>query len=429
MNKKNLMNKNIFKTRKTGFAVITAPLICLLSALLLSSCSPKSSLTLDWKPDLQLVKQEMRQKEVSLATNSGRAAAFGSKIDAIIGRLPDYDNDDQVKIDLSKAIASLGQVHTNLGLAEEKVLPFRLYMWQGRLYVIDTLTGFREVLYTELAKINGHPVSDVMAQLTDVISRDNEQGLLVNIPRYIIRPSILHGLGAIEDKSKISLTFRQEDGTDIKKTVQPVSQNDSTLLNLISPYKDTLLSSINSKRIYSFTNLSAEQTLYVAYNSCAEDSEYPVKRFVQDIKTSLKTSPVQKVIVDLRANSGGNSSVIHPLMTSLLQDPVLKNHVLVLIGRGTASSAMLNAYEFRENLQAKLLGEPTNGDPNKPGEVQLLQLPETGLTVTYSTSEFHFSDSADDALMPDIPVDYTITDYREGNDPVLSAALAYRFQD
>ena len=108
MNKKNLMNKNIFKTRKTGFAVITAPLICLLSALLLSSCSPKSSLTLDWKPDLQLVKQEMRQKEVSLATNSGRAAAFGSKIDAIIGRLPDYDNDDQVKIDLSKAIASLG---------------------------------------------------------------------------------------------------------------------------------------------------------------------------------------------------------------------------------------------------------------------------------------------------------------------------------
>ncbi|WP_236336590.1 S41 family peptidase [Paenibacillus auburnensis] len=422
------MNKNIFKTRKTGFAIITTPLICLLSALLLSSCSPKSSLTLDWKPDLQLVKQEMRQKEVSLATNSGRAAAFSSKIDEMIGRLPDYDNDDQVKIDLSQAIASLGQVHTNLGLAEEKVLPFRLYMWQGRLYVTDTITGYSEVLYTELTEINSQPVRSIIAQLTDVISRDNEQGLLLNIPRYIIRPSILHGLGVIEDKNEISLTFKQEDGTDIQKSVQPVSQNDSTL-NLISPYKDTLLSSINSKRNYSFTNLSAEQTLYVAYNSCEEDPEYTIKRFVQDIKTSQKASPVQKVIVDLRANSGGNSSVIHPLMTSLLQDPVLKNHVLVLIGRGTASSAMLNAYEFRENLQAKLLGEPTNGDPNKPGEVQFLQLPETGLTVTYSTNEFHFSATTDDALMPDIPVDYTISDYREGIDPVLNAALAYRFQD
>lgn len=428
MNKKNLMNKNIFKTRKTAFAVITAPLICLLSALLLSSCSQKSPLTLNWEPDLQLVKQEMPQKEISLMKNSERAGTFTSRIDEIIGKLPDYDNDDQVTIDLSKAFASLGQVHTNLGLAEEMVLPFTLYMWQGSLYVTNTITGYPEVLYTELTEINGQPVSAVIAQLTEVISRDNEQGLLVNIPRYIIRPSILHGLGVIEDKSKISLTFSQEDGTEIKKTVLPVSQSDTTL-KLISPHKDTLLSSINSKRNYSFTNLSAEQTLYVAYNSCAVDSEYPVKRFVQDIETSLKASPAQRVIVDLRANGGGDSSVIQPLMTSLLQDSVLKNHVLVLIGRGTASSAMLNASQFREELQAKLLGEPTNGSPNKPGEIQFLQLPETGLTVTYSTSEFHFSDSADDALMPDIPVDYTISDYRQGIDPVLNAALAYRFQD
>jgi C-terminal processing protease CtpA/Prc len=428
MNKKNLMNKKILKTKKTGFVVIAAPLICLLSVLLLSSCSQKNPLTLNWEPDLQLVKQEMPQKEVSLKQNSARATAFSRKIDEIIGKLPDYDNDDQVTIDLSKAIASLGQVHTNLGLTEEKVLPFRLYMWQGHLYVIDTLTGFREVLYTELTKINGHPVSAVMAQLTDVISRDNEQGLLVNIPRYIIRPSILHGLGVIKDTDKVKLTFKQEDGTDIKKTVQPVSQNDTTL-KLISPYKDTLLSSINSKRNYSFTNLSAEQTMYVAYNSCAEDSEYPVKRFVQDIKTSQKASPAQKVIVDLRANGGGNSRVIQPLMTSLSQDLVLKNHILVLIGRGTASSAMMNASEFREEMQAKLLGEPTNGDPNKPGEIQFLPLPESSLTVIYSTSEFHFSTTADDALMPDIPVDYTIGDYRQGIDPVLNAALAYRFQD
>ncbi|MNC50997.1 Peptidase family S41 [compost metagenome] len=189
------------------------------------------------------------------------------------------------------------------------------------------------------------------------------------------------------------------------------------------------MSSINSKRIYSFTNLSAEQTLYVAYNSCAEDSEYPVKRFVQDIKTSLKASPVQKVIVDLRANGGGDSRVIKPLKTSLLHEPTLKNHVLVLIGRGTASSAMMNASDFREELQAKLLGEPTNGDPNKPGEIQFLQLPESGLTVIYSTSEFHSPEITDDALMPDIPVDYTISDYRQGIDPVLNAALAYRFQD
>lgn len=428
MNKKNLMNKNIFKTRKTGSIVIAVQIVCLLSALLLSSCSPKSSLTLDWEPDLQLVKQEMPQKEISLMQNSERAGTFTGKIDEIIGKLPDYDNDDQVIIDLSKAFASLGHVHTNLELAEEKVLPFTLYMWQGSLYVTNTITGYPEVLYTELTEINGQPVSSVIAQLTEVISRDNEQGLLVNIPRYIIRPSVLHGLGVIKDKSKISLTFRQEDGTDIKKTVQPVSQSDTTL-KLISPYKDTLLSSINSKRNYSFTNLSAEQTLYVAYNSCAEDSEYPVKRFVQDIKTSLKASPVQKVIVDLRANGGGDSRVIKPLKTSLLHEPTLKNHVLVLIGRGTASSAMMNASEFREELHAKLLGEPTNGDPNKPGEIQFLQLPESGLTVIYSTSEFHFSDSADDALMPDLPVDYTISDYREGIDPVLNAALAYRFQD
>ena len=63
------------------------------------------------------------------------------------------------------------------------------------------------------------------------------------------------------------------------------------------------------------------------------------------------------------------------------------------------------AIDFRNRLQAILVGEPPGERPNSYGEVRLLTLPNSRLDVQYSTRFFRMmKDSDPPALMPDIVV-------------------------
>jgi C-terminal processing protease CtpA/Prc len=46
-------------------------------------------------------------------------------------------------------------------------------------------------------------------------------------------------------------------------------------------------------------------------------------------------SPVKKLIVDLRRNSGGDSSVINPLFDALRSKRLKANEIIVLVSRQT----------------------------------------------------------------------------------------------
>jgi len=371
------------------------------------------------------VKQQMPQKEITLMLSSRLAKDFDDRMNELLIRLPQYKNDDQVKVELSKVLASLQQVHTNLELGDELKIPFKLYEHQGKLFVTNTLPDYEDVLYMELIEINHHKVSKIMEEVSEVVSVDNDIGLNVGIPSKIISYTVLHGLGVIKEQDKVVLTFQRENGERTTITATMISEYDPTL-RLINPYQDSLLYKKLGASNYGHTYLPEESALYIAYNSCQEDTQYSMEKFTQDVMADANQFPVTKIIIDLRSNGGGDSNVIQPLISELLLLPKSKQNVLVLIGRNSASSAILNAIQIQKNFQAKLLGEAPNGDANKPGNTLPLELPESGLTINYSTKNFNTNPGI---LEPDIPVDYTIEDFKLGNDPVLNAALAYRFNN
>lgn len=386
----------------------------------------QNAVRIDWKPDLQLLKQEMLNNEVSLATNKKLSETFAQSIDRVIGNLKDYGNDDEIKIEVSKVIASLGQSHTALQPWDEKIIPIKLYMQDDKLYAIDTIKGYSEILYLELLQINNHPVKKVMRQLSVLISKDNNQGLKVKIPVFMICPSILYGLGIIDNKEGIQLEFRGGN-KDVKIKIDPIKINKAQS-GFLSPYKEKLLYNKFINKNYGFEYLPTNKSLYVAYNFCEEDTNYALSKFEDDIIETLQSYQAEKIIIDLRRNPGGDSTLLEALIHRLESQERFQGHVLVLIGRGTASSAIQNAIKIQEMLDAKLMGEATGGDPNKPGEVRSLTLPNSGLHLSYSTQKFHLQNKGIDALFPNIQVDYLVADYQNGIDPVLTAALDYDFQ-
>lgn len=156
---------------------------------------------------------------------------------------------------------------------------------------------------------------------------------------------------------------------------------------------------------YDVQYLPSGRALYLPYRMCAEDKSYPITSFEQ------------------RNNPGGASWVLDPLIDKLKEVPALPGRVFVLINQGTASSASINAYTMKHKLQATLVGSTTQSSPNKPGEVKMFKLPESGLNISYSTRKFHLVEEETDSLYPDIPVDLTITDYEEDVDRVVQTVL------
>jgi len=85
---------------------------------------------------------------------------------------------------------------------------------------------------------------------------------------------------------------------------------------------------------------------------------------------------------------------------------------------------MWNAIDVKRG-GATLVGEPTGGKPNAPGQVQSVRLPNSQVMVNISTRMWsRFPEEGDqEALLPDLPVSFGVEDYQAQRDPFLEKAL------
>ena len=102
-----------------------------------------------------------------------------------------------------------------------------------------------------------------------------------------------------------------------------------------------------------------------------------------------------------------------------------KGHLFVLIGANTFSAAMSNATHFRYQTKAILVGRSIGEKPNSYQEPRSFILPNSHLTVRYSTKFYKFIESGENIVRPDKEIEYTWEDYMGGNDPALEWVLHY----
>jgi hypothetical protein len=147
----------------------------------------------------------------------------------------------------------------------------------------------------------------------------------------------------------------------------------------------------------------------------------------------IEEEEVDKIIIDLRSNSGGNSEILNPF-TKRLKNYIKENpdvKIYTLVGRNTFSSGMFAIYRIKEAApEAISVGEPTGGALDCYGEVKSMELPNSQLPISYSTKFFEFSKSFSykndgvGTFLPDIAIQPTIEDYVNDTDAVLSYVLA-----
>jgi hypothetical protein len=387
-----------------------------------SSSQVKGNRNEKWLQDITFLQETLPEKHKNLFFQMDKED-FHQQIESIKSDIPKL-NDDELTVRLSEIIASVGDAHTRVSFDSSQIFPFGLYWFKEGIYCINTTQAYKNVLHKRLTKVNGMDVEEVLSRLNRIIPSENEWHFRSQTVQSMIIPQVLKGLDLLEG-NEVEFTFA--DSTEKLQTIKAFPEKAKNIQGIV-PQDSSELPFYRRKRgeNYWFEYLSEDKALYVKYNACANSPEISFKVFTDKVFSSIEENQVEKLIIDLRNNGGGNSLIFRPFLKKIQNHPRLNdpNRLFVVTGRSTFSSTILNVLELKNNTKATFIGEPTGGKPNHYGEVRMLQLTNIGLSVSYSTNYFEYSKSDTESFIPDIVIEPSFDNYYHGKDAVLENILS-----
>lgn len=381
-----------------------------------------------WSDDLDFLSSELPKKHKNLYHHVSESE-FLSQIDDLKTRLSSLEQ-PKILVALMKIIASVGDSHTTLGYRPQRGLPLMLYWFRDGMAILNTTSEHKDILYGKITRLGGVPIEDVVSDLEKIIPHENEAQVKNQVPSILTDTLILRGMRLIASQEIASLTVLTDTGKTITLDMKPLpfSSKPEWLVDT-SDESDAPLYLKNRQQFYWYEILPDARALYFKYNSCRNMKELPFSDFVKKLFDAAVADKVEKIIIDLRHNGGGNSGIFAPFLEEIKKRPrfLQMGRIYVLIGRRTFSSAILNAIDLKKQTPAIFAGEPTGGKPNHYGEVQMFLLPNSKLPVTYSTKYFRVLDDDPDSLIPDILIETQLSDYLNKIDPVLRSVAGERY--
>jgi hypothetical protein len=303
--------------------------------------------------------------------------------------------------------------------------PVRWWRFSDGLVITAARAPYEELVGTRVEAINGLPIAQVLALVEPLAPRDNPSNLLAYGPLYLRVSELLAGLGVIVEAGPTAFTIVDRDGTRRDVTIEPVAAEVDAAWNSGMPHRlpttDAPWLRDQDTTLW-WTFLEDSGTLFVQFNAVRGGTSAVIAEFVD----RAQHDDVERVVVDLRHNGGGDNTTLSPLELAL-RDPAIDRpgRLFVLTGRVTFSAAANFATDLEGSTEATFVGEPMGGSPNLYGDTRPVDLPWSGQTIFMATRYWERSTPDDTRLTiePSITVELSSDDYFAGRDPVLDAIL------
>lgn len=387
-----------------------------LFALISTTCFSQPLSKVDFVEDLAFLKKTLPAKHTNLFAKITRSQ-FENKVDQISMRSNGFDRNRFIA-ELFRLTKSVGDEHTFTEVDFIKVLPIQFEFFKEGLFVVGIDSANSSLLNSKLESINGHPLNEVLDRFKEIIQNENPMYFNDRLLNLINNPVLLNGLELIDSDSTATFTLRNSNGQAQTIMVKPVNGKDAAKLNLTRSGKNLL--SHQKKSNYWFDYNADKKILYFNYSECREHQQYSFAKFCAELFPIIDEQKPEKIILDLRYNSGGNSAILDPFIEKVSKSYLnKKGKFYVLTGKKTFSSALMNAVELKRNSNAIFIGETTSGNINHYGEVRGFSLPKSKIVIAYSTRYWEIWKGKKGPLQPDIPVKYSIKNYMNGKDEAL----------
>jgi hypothetical protein len=144
----------------------------------------------------------------------------------------------------------------------------------------------------------------------------------------------------------------------------------------------------------------------------------------------IESNGVEKLVLDLRLNRGGNGTLLPPLVTALVKSKINKpGQFFTIIGRSTFSAAQFLVNNLERYTDTIFVGEPSGSKGNIYGDSRRIYMPNSGITIrtsVYYWQDWHPLDTRE-WTAPHLTAELSSEEYRTNTDPALKIiAIIFR---
>jgi hypothetical protein len=396
-----------------------------------------------WRADLNLLNREIKRKGYHLFPRTGTEADFDRAVKTLNDSIPKL-TDIQIIVEMAKLMRKVGDGHSGLmgGRRPEFLpnLPVQFYLFEEGLFIISADPKYKDLIGSKILKFADRSPDEILKGLEPIISIDNGIWIKQVAPYRMRSLNVLNALGLIPDTNKVSLTVRGLDGKesvvsvaadDTQPDIWNIKPNPSTWINLAQILPAPMPLYLKNPAVpYWFEYLKDNRTVYFGFNSIQNDPKELLADFAARLFKFVNENDVEKLVIDLRWNNGGNTMILNPLFQEIIKSDTINQHgkLFVIIGRRTFSAAQNFSTFIERYTNAIFVGEPTGSSPNFVGEEHPFTLPYSKLVMNVSDLYWESSWPHDRRtwIAPQIYLPPTFEAYRTNRDLVLEAILNYR---
>ncbi|HEV2845667.1 MAG TPA: hypothetical protein VG477_12525, partial [Thermoanaerobaculia bacterium] len=351
----------------------------------------------EWREDLRHLAAELPRRHGN-AFHTVSRAAFEESVRALEAKLPSLE-EHEVFAAMGRIVASVGDGHTYLGMPQSfRRYPIRLYSFGETLRITRAAAGYEHLLGGKVLRIGEMDIREAKRLVGRQIAQENEWYVLRELPWFLVHAEILHANGVVSDLKEARWTIEALSGERLTVRLAPAAPGEE--VRWVSAAQTVPLYRQRPEEDLWYTLLPESRTLYVGFRG------YPAKPAFRELFDEVfrfaDQNPVERMVIDLRENPGGDFTKGRELLLPRLKQHPLnrKGRLFVVIGRSTLSAAMTNAADFLRETSATLVGEPTGARPNGWQETGRFTLPNSHLAISVSTQYYRFLEEDLPAVIP-----------------------------
>src|ERR1700730_72430 len=363
-----------------------------------------------WREDLQFAVDTFLARDRSF---SPEARQRFRDVIAELQKTVDGKSDEQIMVELAKAVALAKNAHTRLYLlrnrSELRRNPIRVWWFAEGLYVVRATPEYSELLGAKISRIGGRSVTQVK-QSVDPLFAGNTSWRTYMSAYSMTSPDVLIGLGLIGADGKVEIELRNHCGKNGRRRLEPLPlrrsdqptesvwdlcptrpRDDGSWVSALSVDAARLpLYLQNTERQYWSRYLAQGRLFYIQFNRAGNaPTGESLAEFGKRVLAELQSAAVNKIVVDLRFNTGGDLSIGRSFIEQLAA--FAKEHkarVYVITGRATFSAGLFHVLQLRQEANAFLVGEPVGDELDFWSEGGNVLTPNSRLSLHYA-DRFH----------------------------------------
>ncbi|WP_250228410.1 S41 family peptidase [Anaeropeptidivorans aminofermentans] len=309
----------------------------------------------------------------------------------------------------------------------KNALPLSFTLYEDGIYCTTVFDkSYKNALNCKLNAINGVSIDTISDRFEIFFTGDNIYDSKSKLSRRINCPQVLKGLEiieSIEDPVTFTLTTLEGDTFDLyvdKRINQDI--NHESFIKRDEGDEAFFNRDVKNDKDYWIEFLEENNILYI--RSYYIPHTNALDKLNENILNILTEKQVDKIVLDLRGNEGGQITLEHSWNDTLISFGNETGHLYVITDYDTFSMGAVTAIYLKEKGNAVIIGLPPSGGAPKVADMTPFELPNSDFMVNIPQNKFRSKvkinpNLKDNILEPDIQTGIDINNYIHKTDPVL----------